>query len=214
MCDFVLQMILARRSPDDEGWMNLLFVIVMAVIWIVGGVIKAMKTRAEEQQRPRQAPSPKSPAGRGQRQQVSGRPQRPAGAAQAAGKPSGAAKKRVTLADLREAARRIAAEAEQAFQGQTKPTPRPKPTAGPPPAPTPPVPPATPPVVGPAIGMLGAPSHREAPEVDGVELSPSRQVPDLLSDYADPDKLKTAILHYEILGPPLSLRDQWALHTS
>ena len=31
-------------------------------------------------------------------------------------------------------------------------------------------------------------------------------ISDLVSDYTDPEKLRKAILHYEILGPPMSLR--------
>ena len=44
-------------------------------------------------------------------------------------------------------------------------------------------------------GMSG---HRE-------ELA-GRHLPELLLDYSDPEALRRAILHYEILGPPLSLR--------
>lgn len=39
-----------------------------------------------------------------------------------------------------------------------------------------------------------------------VEIPAARYLSELLSDYANPDELKMAILHYEILGKPLSLR--------
>ncbi|NIM17679.1 MAG: hypothetical protein GTO45_37420, partial [Candidatus Aminicenantes bacterium] len=39
------------------------------------------------------------------------------------------------------------------------------------------------------------------------QLPRSRYLPGILSDYSDAEELKRAILHYEILGRPLSLRD-------
>ena len=39
-----------------------------------------------------------------------------------------------------------------------------------------------------------------------AEIPAARYLSELLSDYADPGDLKRAILHYEILGKPLSLR--------
>lgn len=204
MSDLLAQLILARRSPDDEGWMNLLFVIVMAVIWIIGGVVKAMRTKARQEQQPRQVPLRKPPDGRGQRQQVSGRAERPAGSAQAVDQPSAVPKKRVTLADLRAAAQRFAAEAEQAFQGQTTTKSTPKPPAL---QPTPQVRPGTTPVIEPAVGSPKGFDYKQAARAAPVQVAPARRASDLLSDYTEPDKLKKAILHYEILGPPLSLRD-------
>jgi len=40
-----------------------------------------------------------------------------------------------------------------------------------------------------------------------AEVPEAEHLPEILSDYADPDELRRAILHYEILGRPLSLRD-------
>ena len=39
-----------------------------------------------------------------------------------------------------------------------------------------------------------------------AEMPGAKHLSEILSDYADPDELKRAILHYEILGRPLSLR--------
>lgn len=44
------------------------------------------------------------------------------------------------------------------------------------------------------------------PSADSV-ASPSDLQPLLVIDYSDPDALKKAVLHYEILGKPLALRD-------
>jgi len=189
------QVVLARRSSDD-GWMNILVVVVMAAIWIVGGIIKATKTKSGDKQQPSRATSRKPSAhGRGGQQQM--RTQRPARPAQRPEQPSGAQKKRTTLADLREAARKFAAEAEQAFQPQTtKPAP-------PEPASKPQIQPET---ITTQIEPVVAPIKGFADKQASAEMPPTQHLSDLLSDYANPDKLRRAILHYEILGPPLSLR--------
>ena len=40
-----------------------------------------------------------------------------------------------------------------------------------------------------------------------AEIPETKYLSELLLDYADPEQLRRAILHYEILGKPLSLRD-------
>jgi hypothetical protein len=50
-----------------------------------------------------------------------------------------------------------------------------------------------------AVGAKRAGAAAQVPE--------GRQLSEILMDYSDPDELKRAILHYEILGKPLSLRD-------
>jgi len=198
MSNLLAQIVLARR--DDGGWMNILVVVVMAAIWIVGGIIKATKTKSGDKQQPSRLPSRKPPAhSRGGQQQMPGRAERPAGPAQRLGQPSGAQKKRTTLADLRAAARKFAAEAEQAFQPQaTKPAPKP-----PEPASKPQIQPETTPQIEPVVAPIRGFADKQA----AAQMPPTQHLSDLLSDYANPDKLRRAILHYEILGPPLSLRD-------
>jgi hypothetical protein len=55
-------------------------------------------------------------------------------------------------------------------------------------------------------------SSVEAPEVMRVaapaEIPQTKYLSGILSDYDDTEKLRRAILHYEILGKPLSLREQ------
>ncbi len=194
MSNLLAQLVLARRSPDGDGWMNILVVVVMAVIWMVGAIVKSTKAKSgDKQQSSRKPPTPSS----GGRQQIPVHSQRPAGPPQHPGHPSGAPKKRITLADLREAARKFAAEAEQAFQGQTtKPTPKQ--------APKPQIQPETTPHVAPVVAQTKRLDEKQAA---AAEMPPTEHLSDIQSDYADPDKLRRAILHYEILGPPLSLRD-------
>ena len=45
----------AARNNDLEPWMNILFLVVLAVVWAIGGFIKA-KTRAPEDEDDQQAP--------------------------------------------------------------------------------------------------------------------------------------------------------------
>lgn len=201
MSNLLAQIILARRSPGDNGWMNILVVIVMAVIWVVGGVVKAMKTKSQDQQQPGRVP-PRKPPGQSMavQQDMPAQAQRTAGPAQHRGQPSGVQAKRTTLADLRAVARRFAAEAEQAFQAQTtRPTPKP-PAAAPEPGVRPETMPSIPSAVEPIKGLTQDQSA-------AAKMPPTELLSDLISDYTNPERLRKAILHYEILGPPLSLRD-------
>ncbi len=71
-----------------------------------------------------------------------------------------------------------------------------------------------------AQAKFGIPEMAELPEITAQpmqkleptgtsrlqEPSAAGHLPDLMLDYSDPEALRRAILHYEILGPPLSLR--------
>jgi hypothetical protein len=102
---------------------------------------------------------------------------------------------------LRAAARKFAAEAEQAFR---------VPTAEPAPAPKQAVPK---PQVKPDIQQLPDFTSKTVKELDDkrvaipAKLPQAKHLAELRLDYADPEELRRAILHYEILGKPLSLRD-------
>ncbi|MHC4230709.1 MAG: hypothetical protein ACYSWW_03595 [Planctomycetota bacterium] len=193
---FFAQIILAQRNVDDEGWMNILVVIVMAAIWMIGGILKARKGRPDEQQRqaPRR-PVRRPPApGRDPRQQ----PQHPAGPAQ---RLPATQQVRTKFGDLRVAAKKLVAEAEQAFQVQTT-EPKPKPQHSASKQQIQPEPAEGRDLTGTTVkGLAGKRDTSTAATPDAQHL------PELLQDYADPDNLRRAILHYEILGKPLSLRD-------
>ncbi|MHC4322957.1 MAG: hypothetical protein ACYSUX_01645 [Planctomycetota bacterium] len=202
----MLQIILARRNNDSDGWMNILFVVVLAVFWAIGGIIKAKanKPGAQDKQPPLK-PGRKPPLhSREAREQMLRRLERPAGSAQSQGqKPRPAAQKpRMKFADLQAAVRKFAVEAEQAFQPQTgKPTQEPKP-------------PLTEPQIKPESVKLTEPISKTVKELKDKQAYEPEQMPEseylseLLTDYSDPQELRRAILHYEILGKPLSLRDQ------
>jgi len=221
MDDLLLQIILARRNDDAESWMNILFVVVLAVVWAIGGIIKAKANKSETRSEDNlsRKPARKPPVhSREAREQMLKRLQRPAGSAQGQHqlpRPT-AQKPRMKFADLRAAARKLATEVEQATQPQAiKTIPEqelqlPKPqiqpeiqasssTRGP----------------GPTLSVAALPKFTG----NGIKGLEDKQVPvplkvpeveylsELLLDYADPEELRRAILHYEILGRPLSLRD-------
>ncbi len=184
--------------------MNILVVVVMAAIWVVGSIIKAAKEKSGDQQPPSRKPPPH---GRGVQRQTPARTQRPAGPAKHSGQPAGPLQKRTTLADLRAAARKFAAQAEQAFQPQP-PDPATEPSM---PAAQAAAHPETAPAletsVEPVIESIVAPIKGLDDKQAAAKLPQTKQLSDLLADYADPERLRKAILHYEILGPPVSLRD-------
>ena len=159
-----------------------------------------MKAKSGDgQQQP--MPLGKPPAhGRGVQRQMPVQAQRPAGPSQRPEQPPGPQQKRTTLGDLRAAARKFAAEAEQAFQSQTTKL-TPKPTM---PAPEPKAQPDMAPIIEPTAAPFKGRAYKQAAT---AEMPPTQQLSDLLADYSDPEKLRKAILHYEILGPPVSLRD-------
>ncbi len=205
MDDLLLQIILARRNDDTEGWMNILIVVVLAVFWAIGGFVKAKsrKPKTQDEQMPgkpirkptayssqareqmlRQLPGPVG-SEQGQRQQPRTVAQKP----------------RMKFADLQAAVRKFAVEAEQAFQSQSgKKIPELKPVL-------------TEPQNPPKTVKLTETTDKTAKRLQDNLVSEPAQMPEseylseLLADYADPEELRRAILHYEILGKPLSLRD-------
>ena len=53
------EMVLAARNNDEGGWMQLLVFAVMAVIWIVGGIIKARQNKVTADDFPEEQKSEK-----------------------------------------------------------------------------------------------------------------------------------------------------------
>jgi hypothetical protein len=48
MEDMFVRIISAGRGNDNDSWMNLLFIVVMAIFWVIGGLIKATKKNQSE----------------------------------------------------------------------------------------------------------------------------------------------------------------------
>jgi hypothetical protein len=203
MNDLLLQMILARRNDDTEGWMNILFVIVLAAFWLIGGIIKAKtkKPGGRDEQLPGK-PVRKPPLhSREAREQMLKRLERPADSAQSQQPRPSAQKPRMNFADLQAAVRKFAVEAEQAFQVNTKePAPELEPVLMEPQIKT-----EKPELTEPMTTTIKGFQEKRASEP--AQIPESEYLSEILTDYADPEELRRAILHYEILGKPLSLRN-------
>ncbi|MGB2865939.1 MAG: hypothetical protein WBC05_21580 [Sedimentisphaerales bacterium] len=205
MSELLAQIILAGRSDDAENWMSILVFVVLAVFWAIGGIVKAKANKAggRDEQLPGK-PVRKPPLhSREAREQMLTQLQRPADSAQGQSQqPRPAAQQpRMKFADLQAAVRKFAVEAEQAFQPQSgKKTPELKPVL-------------TEPQIKTERVELTEPIGKTVKGMQDKRASEPEQMPDseylseLLLDYADPEELRRAILHYEILGKPLSLRD-------
>jgi len=205
MSELLAQIILAGRSDDAEGWMNILIVVVLAVFWVIGGIIKAKarKPGGPNEQLPGKTARKPPLHSRDAREQMLRRLQRPADSEQGQRQqPRPAAQQpRMKFADLQTAVRKFAVEAEQAFQPQSgKKTPVFKPAL-------------TEPQITPKTVEITEPTGKTIKELQDKQAYEPEQMPEseylsgLLSDYANPEELRRAILHYEILGKPLSLRD-------
>lgn len=181
------QLILAGPGDDSDGWMNILLVLVLAVFWIVSGIIKATSQKPQDSQKKqppmrkpvRKVPPPttaRGPSGRPTKT-VQARPQprpRPATPAIEAGK--------VLRSKTVQARRKLES-------------------------------PPSKPQVGPILQDLPEFASKPLIELDHMRLgvpdqtTEAEDLPELVLDFADPDELIKAILHYEILGPPVSLRN-------
>mgnify|MGYP001560708810 CR=1 FL=1 len=205
MNTLLAQVILGGQSDEVEGWMQILVFIVLAVFWLIGGIIKAKanKSGAQDEQSPRKLARRPPVHSRQAREQMLRKLQRPAGFEQGPHRqPHPVARKsRMKFADLHAAVRKFAVEAEQAFQAETRE----------------PVPEHIPILTEPQI--MAEPAVSIAPTGETIEelhdkqdseaanIFNSEYLSELLTDYSDPEELRRAILHYEILGRPLSLRD-------
>jgi hypothetical protein len=207
----LLQIILARRNDDVESYMNILFIVVLAIFWLVGGIIKAKanKSRTGSKENQPRKPARKPPVhSQEAREQMLKRLERPSDAAKAQRKqPKPATQKpRMKFADLQAAVRKFAVEAEKAFEADKKDTEAKAPPVKPKPVLFEPQKKAeTIKLIEPIDGTAKGIYEKESPEA--AQTYEPEYLYELLTDYSDPDQLRRAILHYEILGKPLSLRE-------
>ena len=220
------QIILVAQGEDMGKWTNILFVIVLAIFWAVGGIIKARakKPQGEEEKEgqlsAKRGSKLREVAGRIERElsqlsrdRVYGPPERTRGPQREASREPSQAGIAAPAARTRygaQAARRPRAVARPQAAGRGRRVP------------------------APAFGLPEEPDvSRAMPEFEaGIEELPeytsqaveglqdkyahisaeepaadSALQPLLDLDYADTDELRRAILHYEILGKPLAVRD-------
>ncbi|GEM_PF-429278 len=241
----LVQFRLLAQRPGMEEWVNILFIVVLAVLYLIGALVKAasqkgraqqggreglakeqpreretwqkrLARKAEEMQRAAEAQGRRAVEGarqleqKGDLREQGGRPrpaQRPAGKITIRPGQGGESimvyeqpESRALAERQRQAVR--APEAREAAANATQPPPRVVPRTE---------------MGEPVFGALAEdPTSITFEPPKPLKLrkqrweTPGRSTgfgPAALIDYSDPDALKKAILHYEILGKPIALRD-------
>jgi len=215
------QLVQLARGKDVEGWMDILVLVLVAAVYGLATILKTKRgKKAQEQSEEKQGHKPqrKPEGGRGLLEQFVREIQRAVEPTQERESRPAAqpAPKKVARPQPAPAVRKYAAEAKQA--------PRPKSI-------TPPIEPKRPGLELSIPAPQVQPDFEELPElqtkmqalpefttktIEGLvgkrediaaEVPESKYLSEVLLDYADPEDLRRAILHYEILGRPLSLRD-------
>ncbi|MBN2315946.1 MAG: hypothetical protein JXM79_18615 [Sedimentisphaerales bacterium] len=189
MDELVLKIFTAGFGDEAEGWMNILIFIVVVVFYAVVGIIKASSQKSQEKQKqqssrkpvrkiPRTTPTRDSSFKRSQKT-LQARPQTRLPRTSHAPGPD-----KVLRSQVVESPEKLESTSMKSLEEVT---------------------------------------HQDLPEFAGkplLELDSMRLdhpervaeaeeegLSELDLNYADPDELVKAILHYEILGPPVSLRD-------
>ncbi len=189
--------------------MNILFIVGLAIFWVIGGILKARankKQEGEEQLTRKPGLAPSDRAGVAKPRAIEKTPyeqvQRPPARPPYRREPQPQIEPpRRKIVRPQPAAQMFAAEKEQAIPAETvelleepglpQPAPQVQPDLGE-------LPEFTSKTVK-GLGDMGA--------AIPAETARAKYLAEILLDYSDPDDLKRAILHYEILGRPLSLRD-------
>ena len=206
MNEFLSQIIMSarRRGPD---WSNIIFIVFLAIFWAVGGILKAKK-KAQNKKADAQGLGPKPGS-------------KPAEGTKA--KPKGPFQQiRAAIEAELQKQRELQQQAQQARRKVVRPQPavrkiaiKPKRSTGIhtiEPMEETRLPSAIA-EVQPKLEKLPEYTTKTVQSVGAKRIGTAAQVPqtrhlaEILTDYSDPDELKRAILHYEILGRPLSLRD-------
>lgn len=204
MKELLAQLVLAARNDDVRSWMNILIVVILAVFWAVAGILKARAQKPEQEEEQEQMP--RKPTGRrlqdakGFLKEILQQPRR-------------------TRPMSSDQSRQYRRQVEQLRRKINHPRPIVKPTKTT----------QKKPILLSTLEALeesklprlkpeGQLGIDELPEPVSKTLKVSKDMfiteESLMSeiaiepllDYEEPEKLRRAILHYEILGKPLSLR--------
>jgi len=204
------QLILAARRSDDKdtGWMRILVIVILAVFYAVGSIVKAKANKTalkKEEQMPRK-PGTKPPESVRAPKAFKKTPYQAAVPRPVGRTPSSQARPQVAKPQVQPPRRKVV---------------RPQPVGRKPPTkageaielpiifePLEVSKVAAPPKLEPELGEL--PEFIGEPKAKRVampaEIQPAKYLSGILSDYENPERLRSAILHYEILGKPVSLR--------
>lgn len=209
MMEPITQSILLAQERGGD-WANLLFIVIMAILWLVAGLIKAMSKKRPPQeeskpqgslaQRPRPSESWHQRLAR-KAEEIQRRFEEEAGVREPSEERPSA---RETATRSTPSPGRVARQRETqppvAAAGRPTTTPRLEPARQ-----------ATPePMMEDLSSIMAEPPEPLNP--DEIQLKAHRASggfePDAVIDYSDPDALKKAVLLYEILGKPLAVRDE------
>jgi hypothetical protein len=192
-------MLAARDRDEGAGWFQILVFVVVAVVYALGGILKSRSARIkQENQEPPAVPKHKPPlGGAGPRRSTAAEIRRPSDSAL----PRRQYQPRVHAS----AGAILRSESLAPRLPETREQVLPAPDVQ---SPGPAIFPSTV-LLDESIECISTPlkSLYEEPMAAAAEESEPAYLPEILSDYADPDQLRTAILHYEILGKPIALRD-------
>ncbi len=172
------QIILAARNEDAEGWMNTLVIVLLVVFWAIGGILKARAKKTKIEDEDEYSEEPLKPAAR------------PSTAKPVyKDKARGVAVWRPQPQRIRAGAKTLAEEVEPR---QAKPSVAGRKAREPKTA---------------VAKMVGVRPPKVVPAAGAVRAVEKPMLEQLLLSAEEPDELRKAILHYEILGKPLSLRE-------
>lgn len=179
------QQILAA-GDGNGGWTEILFFLVVVVFYAVGGIIKAATKAASKKQdeqvprKPARKPAAGGADARPKHKQW--HPERPKPKPAPVSQPRPAAAK----PQVRPPSRKVVRSQPAARRKQPVKT---KKTIK-------------------FSAFEPQPEFGKASELTATEIPQTEYLLEILSDYEDPEKLRRAILHYEILGKPVSLRER------
>lgn len=199
------QIILAARRRGTD-WGNILFIVFLAIFWAIGGILKAIKNAQEKKARGQGlGPKPEGKPAEGAKAKPKGPFQQIRAAVEAELQKQRelqlqAQKAQRKVARPKPAVRKVLPQPERIAKvpalEPVKETVLPGPTAQ----------------VEPRIEKLPEFTDKTIKKVSDMRTGVAVQLPrsgylsKILLDYSDADELKRAILHYEILGRPLSVR--------
>jgi len=205
MDSFLGQIILAARNgdADDTGWMNILFVVAIVIFYAIGNIIKARANKLGEQEEERPGCRPTDAArekGEAVQRRAYEQAQRPVGWPPHKIQPRPQAQPARGKIVPRPVVQKLAAKAEEAvLPAFLKPLEEPELS----------VPrPQFQPILEELPDLTSKPIKKLEERRLGLPARKEQAPPavERLLDFEEPDELRRAILHYEILGKPLSLR--------
>jgi hypothetical protein len=197
MSYWLAQLVLAARNSNEEnGWVQILFFVILSIFWAVGSIIKkakANKTAPKEKEQTPRKPIRKQPEltiDLKMLKQLFGLPEETESSSEPGPEEfeTQATKPQIAKPQVQPIGRKVT---------------RPQPVVQKIPIETSTIK-AMEPQVQPKLEKV--PGLTGESEVSTV-IPQTKYLTDILSDYEDAEKLRMAILHYEILGKPLSLRE-------